>query len=412
MRADRRSHAATKAGLLNLIDEATAAGWEHRRACRYLELAEGRARRRWERSRRRRLEDRPAGVRPVHGLLADERDAIIKLFDAWGEVDRSHRKLAHRGSYERLAWVSPATVRRVLGANGLVLRRPRSAGRSERRRFPQWATYTKHSIWSYDVAHFAGCRGVAVITIMDLVTRKWICEVVSGEETSTQIQAAFCDAPELEGLDELVAAHQDSVADPLLDDAVRRPILLVVSDKGPQMTSGSTREFMAMCAIAQHFGRPGTPTDQAWIESLFSHIKADWPHLDKINDPAVLRAELAVVRVEYNTVRLHAGIGYVTPDDEHDGRGPKIRRAQNRGNSTLRPACAAGLAERRRTRGRAVQAAFRRGSSSCARWLPWQALRPTARRACWRDRGALPALAHRRHRQASDGALGRSWAPC
>jgi len=29
---------------------------------------------------------------------------------------------------------------------------------------------------------------------------------------------------------------------------------------------------MAMCAIAQHFGRPGTPTDQAWIESLFSHM--------------------------------------------------------------------------------------------------------------------------------------------
>jgi hypothetical protein len=31
------------------------------------------------------------------------------------------------------------------------------------------------------------------------------------------------------------------------------------------MTSGSTREFMAMCAIAQHFGRPGTPTDQVLI---------------------------------------------------------------------------------------------------------------------------------------------------
>jgi hypothetical protein len=27
---------------------------------------------------------------------------------------------------------------------------------------------------------------------------------------------------------------------------------------GPQMTSGSTREFMALCAIHQHFGRPGT----------------------------------------------------------------------------------------------------------------------------------------------------------
>jgi hypothetical protein len=29
------------------------------------------------------------------------------------------------------------------------------------------------------------------------------------------------------------------------------------------MTSGSTREFMALHAIATHYGRPGTPTDQA-----------------------------------------------------------------------------------------------------------------------------------------------------
>ena len=86
-----------------------------------------------------------------------------------------------------------------------------------------------------------------------------------------------------------------------------------------------------MCAIAQHFGRPGTPTDQAWIESLFSHIKADWPHLDQIRDPAVLRAELARVRHAYNTQRLHAGIGYVTPDDEHEGRGPAIRHARRAG---------------------------------------------------------------------------------
>jgi len=97
------------------------------------------------------------------------------------------------------------------------------------------------------------------------------------------------------------------------------------------MTSKSTREFMAMCAIAHGLGRPGIPTDQAWIESLFSHIKADWPHLDAITDPAVLRAELAVARVEYNTVRRHAGIGYITPDDEHEGpwrsRASKISRA-------------------------------------------------------------------------------------
>jgi hypothetical protein len=102
------------------------------------------------------------------------------------------------------------------------------------------------------------------------------------------------------------------------------------------MTSISTRRFMALCAIATHFGRAGTPTDQAWIESFNGHLKAENPHLEAITDPAVLRAEMAVIRTRYNTVRLHAGIGYVTPDDEHTGRGPAIRKAREAGLETAR----------------------------------------------------------------------------
>jgi len=93
------------------------------------------------------------------------------------------------------------------------------------------------------------------------------------------------------------------------------PVLLAVSDNGPQMTSGSTREFMAMCAIAQHFGRPGTPTDQAWIESLFSHIKADYV------DESALGLGKALEAARRDTV--HAGhklipecpLGVLDPDE-------------------------------------------------------------------------------------------------
>jgi transposase InsO family protein len=324
---------ATKHGLLDLIDRAAADGWEHRRACSYLELDEGRA---WRWRRRRDggcLDDAKPG-NAVHGLRPEEVIAILELFERWGEIDRSHRKLAHRGSYLGLVWVSPATVRRVLAAHNLVLKRPRRVVRPPRRPFPEWADYRRNSIWIYDVTRFRGCPRHAVFAVMDLVTRKWLGELVSIEETSTQVQVAFLDALETEGLLEQIEARQDQVtADtfPFDADVDVAPVLLAVSDNGPQMTSGSTREFMAMCAIAQHFGRPGTPTDQAWIESLFSHIKADWPHLERIRDPQVLRAELAVVRHEYNTVRLHAGIGYVTPADEHNGRGPRIRAARRRG---------------------------------------------------------------------------------
>ena len=145
----------------------------------------------------------------------------------------------------------------------------------------------------------------------------------------------FIDALEAEGLLAAVETRADGLVPIDVDDQAR-PILLAVSDSWPQMTSGSTREFMALCAIAQHFGRPGTPTDQAHIESLFGHLKVEHPHLLAIEQPQLLRAELTVRRAHYNGVRLHQGIGYVCPNDEHEGRGEQIRQARQKGLAKAR----------------------------------------------------------------------------
>ncbi len=66
------------------------------------------------------------------------------------------------------------------------------------------------------------------------------------------------------------------------------------------MTSGPTSEFMVLHTIARHFGRPGTPIDQAWIEGFNGHLKAQHPHLLAIRDPQTLRAELAAIRPHNN----------------------------------------------------------------------------------------------------------------
>jgi transposase InsO family protein len=315
---------------LDLVDDAVEAGWTIRRACGVLELGEIRAHRWFARRSRGRLVDRAPGGSPMHGLLAEEVEQILALFEEWGETDRSHRKLAHRGSYLGRLWVSPSSVRRVLSLADKHFRPLPRPGKSHRRPFPEWVEYTPNSIWIYDVTHFPRAR-MAVLIIEDLVSRKWITEIVSVEESSTQVELAFTAALEAEGLLEVVDARgEDGLVDLDVDEDTR-PVLLVVSDNGPQMTSGSTREFMALCAIAQHFGRPGTPTDQAWIESLNGHIKIEYPHLLAIRDPATLRAEIAVVRNHYNTVRLHQGVGYVTPEDEHEGRGEGIRKAREAG---------------------------------------------------------------------------------
>jgi putative transposase len=77
------------------------------------------------------------------------------------------------------------------------------------------------------------------------------------------------------------------------------PILVAWSDNGSEMKAIDTRQFMALMTIVQHHGRPGTPTDQAHIESFFSHLKGDWPTLTSITDPAALDTELARIRSEY-----------------------------------------------------------------------------------------------------------------
>jgi putative transposase len=115
-----RAEGAAKTGLLKLIDQATAKGWSLSRVCLLLQLDRVRVYRWQARREAGTLDDRPGGGNPIHGLLVWEEDAIVELFNDWGPVDLSHRKLAHRGSYLGRVWVSPSTVDRVLTRHGLV----------------------------------------------------------------------------------------------------------------------------------------------------------------------------------------------------------------------------------------------------------------------------------------------------
>ncbi|MGP3959995.1 transposase [Nonomuraea sp. 3N208] len=238
---------------------------------------------------------------------------------------------------------------RVLQAAGItVVERPRRE-RRPRRELPGWAELVPGVITIYDFTHFRGLPRWCVVAVMDVVSRYWLATVVSPEEISTQVEVAYTRALQVLGKAHLLD-DEAFLAEPRggqVPDHDAFPVLLALSDNGPQMTSSATRIFMAGARIAQHFGRPGAPNDQAWIESLFGHVKDEHPHLDNITDLGELEAELDAIRTFYNEVRLHEGIGYVTPDDEHHGRGEAIRAARCAG---LKTAHEARVATRRQLR--------------------------------------------------------------
>lgn len=326
-----RVEEAAKARLLAIVDDAVERGWSTGRVCQVLGLERRRLWRWQARAADGTLADRPPGGNPIHGLLAEEVAAILALFEEWGPVDLSHRKLAHRGSYLGKVWVSPSTVDRVLTKAGLVLKGARKHGRSEKTPWPDWTEWRPNQLWCWDGSQFERCTAARyAYAIVDIVSRKWIATLLASEATNTQVKVLFLKALDAEGLltDELAARLADLDDTAPVDDLPEVPLLLAISDNGTEMKCRETRRFLAVCSIAQHFGRPATPTDQAWIETLWGHVKWENPHLCTIDDPAVLAGELERVRVRYNTVRLHEAIGYVTPDDEHEGRGDQIRKAR------------------------------------------------------------------------------------
>ncbi len=297
-RIPSRVPTATKIALLGLVDDAVTGGWTTRAACRYLELPVRRCERWRARFATGVLDDRRPGGNPVHGLTPGEEAEIVAVYQLWGDIDRSHRKLAHRCSWLNRVWVDPSTVKRVLERHDLRFRRPPRTGRSAKRLWPDWVSEKPNHIWIYDTTHWTKSASATTV-VSDVISKKWIADITSTEETSIQVQAVFARALRDEGFTDIIKERN---AVPVDVDDDRRPVLLVMSDNGPQMTSGSTREFMALNWLATHYGRPHTPTDQAWIESFFGHLKTEQPHLELIEDIDVLRAELEIRRVHYNTI--------------------------------------------------------------------------------------------------------------
>jgi hypothetical protein len=138
-------------------------------ACRVLQVTERRVNRWQARRAASTLADRPAGGGAVHGLLDEEVEQVLDLAEEWGEIDRSHRKLAHRGSRLGRVWVSPASVWRVLAAHDLVLPSRRAGRRSSARPGRTgWSTGPTRC-GAPDVTHFGRCLAApCAFAIIDL----------------------------------------------------------------------------------------------------------------------------------------------------------------------------------------------------------------------------------------------------
>jgi len=87
----------------------------------------------------------------------------------------------------------------------------------------------------------------------------------------------------------------------------------IVSDNGTELTSNAILSWTAEAGIEWHYIDPGKPMQNAFVESFNGRLRDEF--LNETLFTSLMQARLALEewRRDYNTVRPHSRIGWLTP---------------------------------------------------------------------------------------------------
>ena len=365
-----RVDAATKQRLIELVDEAAAHGVGGMEACRELRLDPTRLWRWRQRAAAGQLADAHERT-GLHGLLPEEEEAILTLAREWGAIDRSTRRLAHRGSYLERVWVSPSTIKRVLDAHDVRLPPPLPpipplrlplAGRTE--------TTSRAHLWTVDVSRVER-TGTTVIAIVDTASHAWLATAVTDGQPAAggwlALAVAAHDVSRTPGPSApphvIIAPSQHTIAlfgdgpfngdgpldsDALADSEDRR-------DTGPHRwthphPAARTATFVAGDGLPQRTaasdlsmrGSPdptvlilpadaGEATGPQRIPSPLGYVRATNGGIGSSPSPDLIIDDLERARHHYNHERLDPALGYMTAHDARRGRAAQVHAAREHG---------------------------------------------------------------------------------
>ena len=104
----------------------------------------------------------------------------------------------------------------------------------------------------------------------------------------------------------------------------------IISDNGPQFLAKDFKEFIRIAGMTHVKTSPYYPQSNGKIERWHKTLKGD---CIRVQVPLSLDDARRIVHDythHYNTVRLHSAIGYVTPQDQLEGRAKQIQDERDR----------------------------------------------------------------------------------
>jgi putative transposase len=237
-------------------------------------------------------------------LQSWERQAILDYEQEHPED--GYRRLTYMMLDGDVVAVSPSSVYRVLKAADRLGRR---SGQTSNKGTGFVQATRSHQHWHMDVSYLNICGTFYYLcSILDGYSRYLVHWEIRECMTETDVETILQRGREV------------------FPEAKPR----IISDNGPQFVARDFKAYVRACGMTQVRTSPYYPQSNGKIESWHKTVKRECirPKVPlNLEDARRIVAEFVN---EYNTKRLHSGIGYITPRDRLEGRDHMIREERQR----------------------------------------------------------------------------------
>jgi transposase InsO family protein len=293
-----------KQDILTVIREAKELGSSEEKACEVLQISVRRVRE-WK-AREDLADGKPGPQKAPHALLEVERRSIRKMARSVEYADDSHRILAVKATDLGLVHASASSFYRQMRMEGMTTDRRGKRRKNGSSQKPDREELTEaNKRWCWDISYLRTSLKMVFLflyVVLDEFSRKVVAWRVSRSLSHLEGMEVVDDAVGCEGL------RKEDLE-----------ILKLHNDRGIQMRAKGIVKMLKDLGIDQVFSRPRTPNDNPFVESAFSIVKGEPAYPGRFDSEEVAREYFAEYFEGYNMVRLHGGIGYVTPDQKHRG---------------------------------------------------------------------------------------------
>ena len=275
-------------------------------ACRALGVSRATAYRHRDPKPRAQARPRP---KPALALSEQERAAVLEQLHSERFIDVSpaqvYATLLDEGTY----LASERTMYRILAAQG-ESRERRAQLRHPAYAAPELLATGPNQLWSWDITKLKGPlkrTSYSLYVLLDVFSRYVPGWLLAHHESGTLADRLIAETVAKEGVTSGLTIH---------------------ADRGTSMTSKPVALLMADLGITKSHSRPHVSNDNPFSEAHFKTLKYHPGFPDRFGSIEDARAFCRSFFGWYNVEHRHGGIGLLTPEMVHRGRGEAVRAAR------------------------------------------------------------------------------------